>query len=341
MSAVLALATRYATAGRHFSVRQYRSNGLESVVISTVPTVRPDILMVGHLDVVPAPARQFTPVMHGHHLTARGSWDMKGVVAVILAALHHADPPAGTSLAVMLTIDEEQGGFDGARYLVEAKRYRPGVALVPDSGLNPGNIVLANKGVVHATIRIRGRSAHAAQPWNGLNAVASVGPLVAALQRAWPDPVGLDDWRTSLTVTGIHGGEAINQVPAETSLAVDIRFTERTDARRVVRRLKRVVAPHHVEGTIFESAAVTPRSHPAVRRYAQAIKAVTGQEATFSKWPGANDGRFFSNRGIPVLTSRPRGGDAHGPSEWIDLRSQEQLYRIYQEFIGSYGTAKN
>lgn len=87
----------------------------------------PPLLLYGHVDVVPTANQRWThPPFSGEladgYVWGRGALDMKGGVAMMLAALLRAKAegltPAG-DLVLAIVSDEEGGGDDGAKFLVE------------------------------------------------------------------------------------------------------------------------------------------------------------------------------------------------------------------------------
>jgi acetylornithine deacetylase/succinyl-diaminopimelate desuccinylase-like protein len=90
-------------------------------------TSAPPLLLYGHVDVVPADAREWTHPPFAADLSdgqiwGRGALDMKGGVAILVVSLLRVAnrvraPDADLILA--LTSDEEQGSVFGAKYLVE------------------------------------------------------------------------------------------------------------------------------------------------------------------------------------------------------------------------------
>jgi acetylornithine deacetylase/succinyl-diaminopimelate desuccinylase-like protein len=86
----------------------------------------PPLLFHGHVDVVPVTGQKwsvdpFAGEVRDGVLWGRGSLDMKGGVAMLLAAVLRAaagPPPAGDLILCVLS-DEEQGGALGALFLVE------------------------------------------------------------------------------------------------------------------------------------------------------------------------------------------------------------------------------
>jgi acetylornithine deacetylase/succinyl-diaminopimelate desuccinylase-like protein len=158
----------------------------------------PPLLMYGHVDVVTTEGQQWThPPFEGKvadgYLWGRGALDMKGAVAMMVAALLRAmaeglTPPGDVVLAVVS--DEEAGGEYGARYLVENHahlferiRYAIGEAggftfYVGQGKLYP--IMLAEKQICWMKATVRGPAGHASMPVRG-GAMAKLAEMLKSL----------------------------------------------------------------------------------------------------------------------------------------------------------------
>jgi len=87
----------------------------------------PPLLLYGHVDVVPTEGQEwthppFSGVVEDGFVWGRGTLDMKGGVAMLVAAAlraARADVDLGGDLLVMVVSDEEAGGEEGAAYMVE------------------------------------------------------------------------------------------------------------------------------------------------------------------------------------------------------------------------------
>ena len=99
-----------------------------SVLLPGADPTREPILLTGHLDVVPADPEGWTfPPFSGHLdddgvIWGRGAVDMKDMVAMILAVVRgwaREDYTPARPVAVLLTPDEEAGGYHGAHWIVE------------------------------------------------------------------------------------------------------------------------------------------------------------------------------------------------------------------------------
>ena len=167
------------------------------------------LLLLSHLDVVPAPAEGWThdpfaaDVAEGY-VWGRGAVDMKGMVALELGVIRRlvaearaagrdpaADPIPGLRRDILFasTADEEAGGHAGAGWLVE---HRP-EWLRADAALNEAGgvsmtvagrtfypIGVAEKGYAVYRLRVRGAWGHASMPRPD-NAAVRAATLIARL----------------------------------------------------------------------------------------------------------------------------------------------------------------
>jgi len=158
------------------------------------------LLMYGHVDVVTTECQEWThPPFDGTvadgYIWGRGTLDMKGAVAMMMAALMRARaqdlaPPGDVVLAVVS--DEEAGGEYGARYLVENHaevfdgiRYAIGEAggfsfHIGGSTVYP--IMVAEKQICWMKATVRGEGGHGSMPAKG-QAMAKLAQMLQTLDR--------------------------------------------------------------------------------------------------------------------------------------------------------------
>ena len=159
----------------------------------------PALLLQGHVDVVPATGTwshpPFAGDIDGGYVWGRGTLDMKGGVAMMLAAfLRAADadvrPPGDVVLC--LVGDEEAGGDFGARFLVEEHpelfdgvRFAIGELggfTFEVAGRRFYPIMVAEKQVCHVRATLRGPAGHGSLPVRD-GAMGRLGRLLSALDR--------------------------------------------------------------------------------------------------------------------------------------------------------------
>ena len=148
------------------------------------PAGRPGVVLSAHTDVVPAgeanwSSPPFTASLRERRVYGRGSCDMKGFIACILAQIDTLKRMASdTPVHIALSYDEEVG-CRGAPDLVAAVAQmdvRPALCIVGEpTSLKP---VTAHKGKVARRITIKGLTGHSALPHRAANAVTAAAPRV-------------------------------------------------------------------------------------------------------------------------------------------------------------------
>lgn len=323
----------------HPFIRRYKKGNKPSLFITFYDTLKPFVLFVGHLDVVEADPDQFEPRIEGNRLFARGALDMKGPDAVMVQTfldLAEEGPPY-PDVGLMLTTDEEVGSENGVAYLVREENYGAQFAVIPDGGQN-FDLIVEEKGAFHAIFRAKGKAAHGSRPWDGDNAIDTLLRLYENVKKDFPkEPCGdPEHWHNTLNLGKIKGGDAINRVPDSAEMGLDVRFV----APWTVERMKdyfegKVHQMQNVEMSILSVGEVvkTPIDHPLLIKYKATAEKVLGRKVPFSKEHGATDGRYFAEKGVPVVITYPVGGNIHAKNEWVNLDSLETLYTIFREFI--------
>jgi len=139
-------------------IEEHQCEGKPSLVARPDNDAPIDVMLVGHVDVVEAEPELFLPRVDGNRVYGRGAGDMKGQVAVITEIFKEImlENPE-TPLGLMITADEESGGFKGVGHLASQERYRCNAAVLPDSG-SLNEIVQLEKGILSGRIVCTGVS---------------------------------------------------------------------------------------------------------------------------------------------------------------------------------------
>lgn len=321
-------------AGTDLIVRRYDNQGRLSLVVGTADTLTPDVLLLGHLDVVPGPDELFRVRQEGSKLFGRGVCDMKSEDAVMMRLVRElAGKSRRPSVALMLTTDEETGGFDGTRHLVEDVGYRAKVALVPDGGHAPEDLILTNKGILHLELRAKGMSGHGSRPWLGKNAIDALVDDYRNVRVAFPLSNDAEHWHDTCNIGVIAGGAVVNQIADRASAKLDFRYVETSSADGLLARV-RELAPHcEVIELARGGSSHTDAHNHMVATFAEALRETNGAAIKPNRSCGGNDGRFLTAHGIPVIVSRPISDGQHSDLEWVDLESLEVFERVCRAFI--------
>jgi acetylornithine deacetylase len=107
----------------------------------------------------------------GAYVRGRGVSEQKGALAAALAAIKTAAVrlPLQGRLVFAVSTAGETGRHDAAISICDALGYCPQLAVIALG--TTGRIALANKGRVDVLVTVRGKAAHSAMPWMGVNAI--------------------------------------------------------------------------------------------------------------------------------------------------------------------------
>lgn len=162
--------------------------------------IAPPLLLYGHVDVVTIDGQvwdqpPFEANIVNGLIWGRGTLDMKGAVAMMLAAYikaSSADPAPPGDILLAILADEEAGGDLGARYLVETHPglfdgVRHALGEVGGSTLHFDGrryypIQIAEKQLCWMKATIRGPGGHGAQPMRG-GTMARLGQFLSSLDQ--------------------------------------------------------------------------------------------------------------------------------------------------------------
>jgi glutamate carboxypeptidase len=295
--------------------------------------VRPEaplqILLTGHMDTVFAadhPFQALTWLGEGM-LGGPGVADMKGGIAVMLAALQAVEASAAASAIgyeVVLNSDEEVGSLASAALLAEAARGKQAALTYEPSALPDGTLAGARPGSGNFSFTVRGKSAHAGRnPEDGRNALLAAADL--ALRLAGEVGPGL-----SINPARIDGGGPNNVVPDLAVLRVNLRPATTDDQARaqglIDAAVAEVSAKHEVAIAVHGHFARPPKPMtPALESLFGLVRqagADLGQTIGWKPTGGVCDGNNIAACGVPVIdTMGVRGGSIHSMEEYLIVES--------------------
>jgi acetylornithine deacetylase/succinyl-diaminopimelate desuccinylase-like protein len=316
------------------------------------------ILFEAHQDTVPVDGmtiEPWTPTIRDGRMYGRGSCDIKGGMAAMIAALARlaAERPAGRPTIVLACTVNEEHGFTGATAL--AQMWAPGVDTIiprrPDAAVvaepTSLNVVTAHKGTLRWRARTHGRACHSSQPHLGDNAVYKMARVLAALETYQRDvapritPHRLCGQAT-LSVGTITGGLSVNTVPDCCTIEIDRRLLPGEDEDAVwqgvidhVARYPGVNFEVEHEAPFMRGATLSDGPNQLVAdRLCATAQEVHGRCEQIGV-PYGTDASKIALYGVPSIVFGPGSIDqAHTCDEWLPLdelqTASEVLYRFGQ-----------
>jgi len=323
-------------ASKAVAVRRWKFHDKPMALLAPRGIANPRVLLYAHADVVHAPASHFILRKRGGRLFGRGVNDMKSFIVVFGELIEEwSKLPHPPSCGMLVTSDEEIGGFDGSAQLMKKRLISPKLVIMPDGGAN-WRLVCEEKAVLHLELIGRGTSAHGSRPWLGDNAVEKLFEYYQAIENRWNKARAEGDGRPSVNLGTIHAGMSLNMVPREASMGLDIRAPRTEDADAILHWI-RTHAPRRVS-----VKALTRVRHSAIdytsgipQQFRSFAQSFLRRPVPLVKASGSSDARLFTARDIPVIITAPISGDAHTENEWINLTSLEQYKNLIREYINN------
>ena len=309
------------------------------LVLRVRPQAARRFLLTGHMDTVFPADDPFQTArwIDDQTLNGPGVADMKGGIAVILAALaafEHSPHAAAAGYDVLINADEETGSLSSAPLIAQLAQGKAAALTFEPSALPDGTLAGARAGSGNYSVVIHGRSAHAGRnPQDGRNAIVAAARLVLALaELAHPD--------LSVNPAKIDGGSANNVVPDLAIVRFNIRPRDEPAAVCFGHDLRALLAwieteygvTTHVHGGL--SRPPKPLDDAAERLFhlVRDCGAALGQTIGWQPSGGVCDGNNIAACGVPVVdTMGVRGGAIHSPQEFLivpSLAERAQLATI-------------
>ncbi|MBS1266985.1 MAG: putative metallohydrolase [Candidatus Woesearchaeota archaeon] len=315
-----------------FIVKRHSRENKPSLVVQFTDTKCPDIFLVAHLDVVPAKPEKFKPVIKEDRLYARGAIDNKTSAAILMKLMKDLKENK-PSIGLMFTTDEEIGGANGVKYLLE-KGYSSKFAIVLDGG-EEYNIITKEKAALHLKIMASGKAAHGSRPWEGENAIENLIELYNELKIKFPDTTEENRWKNTINIGFFKGGSAINKLADKAEIGIDMRFISNKDKEKI----KKLIKNKGFEFEILTDAGVmdTNQNNKYIKKLQQTASEVANKQVVFDRIHGATDARHFADRSIPAVMMLPNGGGVHAEEEYVNLSSIDVIYKILKDFVSLMG----
>jgi acetylornithine deacetylase len=292
----------------------------------------PGYILSGHVDVVPAGEPEwkgdpFKMRRDGDRLIGRGTCDMKGFDAAVLAAVPDlAALSLSAPVHIALSYDEEAGCKGVPHMIAELPNLcaRPlGCIVGEPTGLQP---VLAHKGKAALRLRAKGLSGHSSRPDQGQNAIHALLPaLSAAAAQAEALKTQSQDARfapsySTLQIGVVQGGQAVNIIPDHAEALIETRAIAGVDPRQL---MEPIIAQAGSSLEVDWISSYPALALPTESDLSRLMTELSGKPPLGAVSFGTEAG-LFQQAGIPSIICGP--GDisrAHKPEEYLNRAELE------------------
>lgn len=312
----------------------------------------PLFCFAGHTDVVPTGPEEawspppFSATIEDGYLCGRGSADMKGSIAAMLAACEQfvaQHPDHRGSIAFLITSDEEGPSVNGTVKVIEALEARNekiDYCLVgePSSSEKMGDIIKnGRRGSLNGRLRVRGKQGHVAYPHlaeNPIHLAATALSELAAIE--WDS--GNDFFPpTTFQISNINAGTgAENVIPGELEVMFNFRFSTESTEAGLKQRVHTVLDAHQLDYQLDWRLSGHPfltQPGELVGAIQKAVRDTLGFDTELSTSGGTSDGRFIAPTGAQVVELGPLNATIHQVNERVAVDDLEQLSVVYQRVL--------
>lgn len=300
-----------------------------------------------HSDVVPAKSwfskkfGPFEPRVARERLYGRGSCDMKGSIATMLAAAQKFSwDDLKRPFYFVVTADEEVG-FVGAKYIVEeSKQYREMVnggtkAIIGEP--TSLEVIHAHKGSIKIVAKSRGEAAHSSTT-AGKNANHAMIPFLVEMKKIYDESESDIKWQNNLfnpptfswNILVKDNSPALNVKPSKSTCMMYVRTMPDVDVQPLLERTKKCAEECGLELSIKKFA--TPFYVDESSEFVTTSMKLANRNQAKSVSYGT-DGGVFTEIEDKIVFGPGSIQQAHTNNEWISLEQLKLGTEIYGKMI--------
>ncbi|NMJ92699.1 M20/M25/M40 family metallo-hydrolase [Nanohaloarchaea archaeon] len=313
-------------------IREHESNGCNSVVVLNQDTTEPKVMLHGHYDVVNGKDKLFDPWREDGKIYGRGTADMKAGLACMMRVMKEMED-SEVSLMLAATPDEEIGGLNGTKHLIEDV-YSPSFGISSEPNNVKGrymDIIAKQKGLVTFTMSLEKPFFHSTKPWMGTDAADKLVKKYVEITDRFSDP----DEREWSTTTFLKKMESSmnKKNPNQAELTFSVYPAGDYTLEEIIEQVKSV-DDIDVDLGFRQKVLDTDYENFYVQKLLEsAKKSIEGEEPKVMwKAPPSDMGHLYS-QGIPAVVFGPEGYNSHGDNEYAVIDSFEEYMNSLMDFL--------
>ncbi|MBR6356422.1 MAG: M20/M25/M40 family metallo-hydrolase [Alphaproteobacteria bacterium] len=299
-----------------------------------------DVVVLGHIDVVPAADEMFEPVIKDGKMFGRGTLDMKSFAAVALNSMEYVCAHnLPIKFGVILSTDEEKGSKSTESFMEAYPQISARIVLDNDVGGDVTKIVSKCKNPVFVKLIAHGKEAHGSTPWEGIDANEILMQTWQNIRQIYPYfsadlPKPSDTWFDTVHFAKIEGGQVSNIISNYAEALLDFRLTENSSVENLEKNLQKCMVKG-VEYKIVSASTpvVMDENNPDILDYKRFAENIMGKPIEFEHIGGATDSRSFAVKGSTVIMHSGTGDGMHASGEYVVIESVQQIADIQIKFL--------
>jgi succinyl-diaminopimelate desuccinylase len=320
------------------------------------------LVIYTHVDVVPAgddwSTDPFRMVLKDGRAYGRGTSDSKGAVAGLIVTLRALlkDGKPKYNLSILLTTDEEVGGYSGLCFFADQGLIKGDYMLCMDGFCD--DLVIGSNGIVTWEVTVHGKSAHSGSSFLGTNALERSLPVMEAIMTLKKKvqsrrstlaassalkAMGIKNLMPILNITMINAGIKENIVPDRCVIRGDRRVIPEETMDDAMAEMEKTVKPLDVDMDLKFFPGYPPMrmnpDHHWIAEVKTAIEKVTGFVPKLSGAQGSLDQAYATDKtGIPTCVygvGRQMESNIHAGDENVRVEDLVNFSRFLVALIGS------
>jgi succinyl-diaminopimelate desuccinylase len=320
------------------------------------------LVIYTHVDVVPAgddwSTDPFRMVLKDGRAYGRGTSDSKGAVAGLIAALRALlkDSKSKYNLSILLTTDEEVGGYSGLCFFADQGLIKGDYMLCMDGFCD--DLVIGSNGIVTWEVTVHGKSAHSGSSFLGINALEKSLPVMEALMtlkkaiqsrrstlraNSALEAIGIENLMPILNITMINAGIKENIVPDRCVLRGDRRVIPEETMDAAMAEIEKALGPLDVDMDLKFFPGYPPMrmnpDHHWIGEVQRAIEQITGSAPKLSGAQGSLDQAYATDKtGIPTCVygvGRQMESNIHAGDENVRIDDLVNFAKFLLALMGS------
>lgn len=324
------------------------------ITIPNAPENAKKVFFITHYDVVPAGEgwdfNPFKPFVKDDKLYGRGAADNKSNIAAAMVAFSEVVKeklPLKINPVLVVAGGEETG--ESKKFF---KTIKGDLAIVLDVGCE--SISIGASGSARLTVMVKGKQAHSAYPYKGVNAIYEAAKIIDFIKREgrkfektvlsnFPAPSHYERLPRRMNVTMINSGIAANVIPGECTLVIDIRTIPEEKAERVAEEAKRMLENFAEKNSIDMDVQIKSLSdgwytadQEAIAKVKEIAEEAAGKSLKISVELGGTDGRYLIDR-MPVIQYGTLREDTnfHGKNEFVHLADIKTVKAFVKKLLAT------
>ncbi|MBZ9572746.1 M20 family metallopeptidase [Patescibacteria group bacterium] len=287
----------------------------------------------------------FKGVIKGNKMYGRGVADSKIAIVIFsyLARELWKNPEFKGNIFLGFDADEQSGNFTGFKQIL---KYAPktDICILGYQGIK--EISIGSRGWLRLKLTLFGKSAHTGIRYKkGVNAIHKMQKAIDALLNLsfLKQKEKFFEYGSSLNISLIKGGIAINVVPDKCEAIVDVRTLPSQKPKQILeeitqglKEIKKKDKDFNFKIEVFQTqdAFLTNPDYPFLKVLKKEAQKILKREVPFVTSGGGSVGNLISEKDIPILNGFGcKCGNIHAPNEWINISDIPKVFKIYQETL--------